>query len=331
MPNNNQKFYNTAAGIFLIAAAIMDVINFIDMMKAIHEMNKYKQYGISVPWQIWAAAIALGATVALMAASGLFILMQKNDLYSKGMMLLGIATIVMYFVVVEYLFSMASGTTYGSYMVKELLRWPYILVYGSMLCFGLCYILAGVYAKKAEEEPTRGGTNWLQGLLTYLAAIGFLIIAAMGLGKSPLGLLSTTDSETWLQVTRISLPFLILLFSGLHFKSVEEAGVLAEARSSGPNVVPAAPFGYPQRPNGPGYGAQGYGAQQAERKIEMPVKNEGDGNQTESSKETVSLGTFEALQEYGRNQGYGKQDVDLDPLKDFFQPMDLDADDKKTE
>ncbi|MBR6171853.1 MAG: hypothetical protein IKQ49_01620 [Eubacterium sp.] len=258
-----KNWFNVVAGCMLLLHAALDVINEI---KAIQIISQYSKMGFSLGWQLWMTVIANGAVVVLFGMAGLFLLQEKDDFYAKAITAAGAIILSDYIIAVSYLFK-----TIGSLAWRVLIGWRYILIYGAMACFGLCYILSGNYARKVDENPSASAnTKWLQAPLTYVVGIVCILIASSGLGQSPLNLLSTTPTEGWIQVLGLVMDFLVLLFVGLYFRRQEQDFYLSGARTQEMNGVP--PFNNNsyqtdsgQHPYGAGLGfgaAAGYAAQQ---------------------------------------------------------------------
>ena len=233
MKDFRQNGFNAAAGCMLLLGALLRAISCIDSIKVV---KTYSELNYKLDWQIWVTVIAGVLVAVLMALAGIFMLKARDDLYSKAIMGVGGIILIDYAIVVSYLFSMV-GALGRSY----LMRWQYILIYGAMICYGLCFFLSGKYAMSVLEEPSpTNSSQWLQAPLTYVAGVVMTIIAAIGFGSSPLDLFSTTPSEQWMQILSFILDFLIVFLAAKHLRKVETDAYLM--KTDKPEITGVPPF-----------------------------------------------------------------------------------------
>ena len=359
MPNYKNNGLNVAGGLMFLLLALFRAISFINAIKMI---SQYNDLGMSLGWQFWLALIADGTILLLFVLCGIFLLMARGDLYANSVIGIGVIVLAEYVLIVSQLFRAAGR--YSSY----LLNWRYILIYGAMVCFGVCYILSGTYAKKAENSPSRTGAGWFQAAGAFLSGIALTMIALIGMGNFSLNFFSMFGDENWLSITIFILDISVFIVVGLYFKRVSEDSFLYEDKKPPIHGVPpynanpyqpyntyaqgsvpypqqgytakqsfAAGFagarnfdqqGYGQQGYGQqGYGQQGYGqqgyGQQGYAGADNYYGQQGYGQQGYGQQNKDSADDVEnRLLNYGRDQGYGKDHVDMDALRDYFQPAD---------
>ncbi len=358
MNDNRQSRLKLAAGSMLLLAALIRAVNLIDSLVKISKLR------VSLSWEGWLTLIASVAAVVLMGLAGVVLLKGRDDLYSKAMLGIGFIILGEYLIIVIQLFR-----TMRYFGVSYLFRWQFILLYGAMLCHGMCYVLAGRYVEKAYDEPDPSSTSrWIQAPGAFVLSVVFLGIIAIDSKISPLELMSNAPSEQWLQILSLALDFMILLFAGMYFRTVESEHYRMNHNRPDINGIPpymgspyqpygsdarrfgnqqGMPYGAPQQ--GMPYGApqQGmpYGASQngqmygqtpavdLSKGIDMPQKDLSKGIDMPSKIETSNTidmpqginlppmvdlpqGDFDELLGYGRQQGYGENQVDMDPSDD---------------
>ena len=323
MQNYRQNKLNLVAGLMFLLIALFRTVSFVDTMKIV---NQYNRYGISLGWQVWVAVIAEGLILLLFALAGIFLLMARDDLYGNVIIGVGVSFLVEYLVLVINLISTARQ--YGGSVAGYMLNWRFVLLYGAMTCFGLCFILSGVYAKKVEESPSKIGSGWLQGPIAFVLGIVLMIIPTIGTGTSVLDMFSAVSSDkTWVAIAGFILDLLSLIFAGLHLKKAEEDSFLQGAKKPPIYGVPAynanpyQPFNtnvqgsVPYTPGNSGqYGAQQgyaagqYGAQQGYAAGQYGAQQ---GYAGQYGAQQGYAGQYGAQQgyagQYGAQQGYAGQ------------------------
>ena len=258
MNENRQSRFNVAAGSMLLLAALIRAVDTIDSIVQISKLR------ISWEWEIWLTVIGSVALVVLMALAGVVMLKGRDDLYAKAMLGIGVIILGEYLIVVIDLFRIMRF--YGG--ISYLFRWQFILLYGAMICHGLCYVLAGKYAQKAYDEPDPStNSRWLQAPGAFVLSIVFLIIVAIASNTSPLEMISSTPSEQWIQILSFALDFLVLLFAGMYFRGVETENYRMKQSRLDMNGIPPYINGNPANMGSMyqpyGSDAQRFGAQQA--------------------------------------------------------------------
>ena len=287
MQNYRQNGFNVAAGFILLVIALFRLIAFIDSLKVVNAASKYMS---SLGWQTWVALIADGAVLVLFVLCGIFLLMARDDLYAKAMISAGAVILMEYVVVVVSMFSSA-----GRYASQVLFQWRYILLYGAMACFGLCFVFSGMYAKKTDEQPSRIGNGWIQAPAAMVLGIVLVLIATIGTGTSLLDLFSN-GNKTWMQITVFALDFLFLVLAGLHLSKAEKDSYLQGEKK--PPIYGVPPYNAnPYQP----FNTNAHGS--------VPYPQQGYNNQQYGGQYGVAgfgAAAYGASQQYGQ-QGYNSQ------------------------
>ena len=308
MQNYRQNGFNVAAGFILLVIALFRLIAFIDSLKVMNATSKYMS---SLGWQTWVALFADGAILLLFVLCGIFLLMARDDLYAKAMIGAGAVILLEYVVIVVSMFSSA-----GRYAAQILFQWRYILLYGAMACFGLCFVLSGVYAKKVEEQPSRIGNGWIQAPAAMVLGIVLVLIATIGTDTSLLDLFSN-GNKTWMQITVIALDFLFLVLAGLHLSKAEKDSYLQ--REKKPPI-----YGVPP------YNANPYQPFNTNAQGSVPYPQQGYNNQQFGGQYGAAgfgAAAYGAAQQYGQgsnSQGYGAAGQGYGPAGQGYGPAGQD-------
>ncbi len=283
MKNYKQNGLNVAGGCIFLLISLFRLMAFIDAIKVVGEYNRY---GVSLGWQFWVALIADGAILLLFILCGVFLLMARGDLYSKAVIGIGALTLGEYLLIVGQLFS--SAGRYTSY----LFNWRYILLYGAMACFGLCFILSGVHAKKVEESPSRIGSGWFQAPAAFISGIVLTMIALIGTGQFSLEIFSMYGQEKWISITVFILDLLLFIVVGLYFRKVEADYFLLGEKKPPIHGVPP-------------YNANPYAPYNTNVQGSVPYPQQGYNQQ--GTMAGAAFGYAAAQQAYNAQQPYGQQ------------------------
>lgn len=353
MPNYKQNGFNAFAGFLLLVNVLIRGIYLFKEIKYIIQTSPFYEFD----WTEWSSVVLQGIMLLLFAAAAFFMLRASTELYANTVIGGGIAYILIYLVLMIGTFKDASEMG----MTRTILGWEYILVYGAMLCSGLGFVLSGIYAKSVEENPSRSGSGWFQAPGAVVLEAVLLVIANLGsIIQSPLHWMdySIPQMDDWAQITTLILDLLFLVLAGLHLSKVSRDSFL-QGEKKPPihgvppfNANPYQPFHsyvngsvpYPEQPYGQqgygsaqSYGGQGYGgaqpyggqryggAQQSYGQQGYAGLQQAYAAQQESAArqpEADPAGVEERLLSYGRQRGYGQQQVDVDPYGDYFRPVD---------